>query len=71
MTIAQLIETLCEMIGEMAGLIDHLAMRLMQAGCMTEGELSQLEEIRRRIEAVGISPPNNEKDALNSNGVGH
>ena len=72
MTIAQLIENLCILIGEMASLIDKLVMRLMQTGCMTEGEISEVREIQRRIEAIGISPPQNEnKESLNSNGVGH
>ena len=71
MTIAQLIETLCKLIGDLAGITDHLAMRLLQAGCMTEGEARQLKEIRQRIEAIGIAPPDNEKDTLNKNGVGH
>lgn len=72
MTIAQLIENLCILIGEMASLIDKLVMRLMQTGCMTEGEISEVREIQRRIEAIGISPPQNEsKESLNSDGVGH
>ena len=71
MTIAQLIETLCALIGELAKLTDTLAMRLMQAGCMTEGEADQLKEIRKRIDAIGISPPRNDKkDTLNTDGVG-
>ena len=72
MTIAQLIETLCLLVGEMADLTDSLAMRLLQAGCMTEGEAEQLNEIHNRIEAIGISPPQKEiTDSLNSGGVGH
>lgn len=69
MTIAALLESLCVLIGDMAKLIDDLAMRLLQAGCMTEGELAQLREIQRRAEAIGISPPKNEK-VLNSEGAG-
>ena len=69
MTIAELIESLCGLVGEMAKLIDELAMRLMQAGCMTEGEMSQLREIQRRTEAIGISPPENGE--MNSEGAGH
>lgn len=61
MTIAQLIETLCLLVGEMADLTDSLAMRLLQAGCMTEGEAEQIQEIHKRIEAIGISPPDNEE----------
>lgn len=60
MTIAQLIESLCILIGEMASLIDRLALRLLQTGIMTEGELSEIAEIRKRIDAVGISPRNDE-----------
>lgn len=60
MTIAQLIESLCILIGEMASLIDWLALRLLQTGIMTEGELSEIAEIRKRIDAVGISPRNDE-----------
>ena len=77
MTIAQLIENLCILIGEMASLIDNLAMRLMQTGCMTEGEFSEVREIQRRIEAIGISPPPQNgtkgvsKESLNSDGAGH
>lgn len=69
MTIAQLIETLCLLVGEMADLTDSLAMHMLQAGCMTEGEAEQLEEIHKRIEAIGISPPDNEE--VNKTGVGH
>lgn len=69
MTIAQLIETLCLLVGEMADLTDSLAMRLLQAGCMTEGEAEQLQEIHKRIEAIDISPPDNEE--VNKTGVGH
>ena len=69
MTIAQLIETLCLLVGEMADLTDSLAMRLLQAGCMTEGEAEQLQEIHKRIEAIGRSPPDNEE--VNKTGVGH
>ena len=71
MTIVQLIEILCSLIEELTALVDQLSMRLMQAGCMTEGEAAQLKEIQRRIEAIGISPPRNDKkDTLNTDGVG-
>lgn len=70
MTIAQLIETLCKLIGDLAGITDHLAMRLLQAGCMTEGEARQLKEIRQRIEAIGISPPPDNEKIINSEGDG-
>lgn len=69
MTIAALLDSLCVLIGDMAKLIDDLAMRLLQAGCMTEGELSQLREIQRRVEAIGIPQSDNEK-VLNSEGAG-
>lgn len=71
MTIAQLIENLCILIGEMASLIDKLVMRLMQTGCMTEGEISEVREIQRRIQAIGISQQQDEKSSLNNDGVGH
>lgn len=71
MTIAQLIETLCLLVGEMADLTDSLAMRLLQAGCMTEGEAEQIQEIHKRIEAIGISPPDNDNEEVNKTGVGH
>lgn len=69
MTIAALLDSLCVLIGDMSKLIDDLAMRLLQAGCMTEGELSQLREIQRRVEAIGIPQSDNEK-VLNSEGAG-
>lgn len=70
MTIAQLIEILCTLIEELTGIVDQLSMRLLQAGSMTEGEISQVQEILKRAEAIGISPQNDEK-GLNSDGVGH
>ena len=57
MTIPELIETLCCMIGEMARIIDLLSTRLMQTGMMTEGEAQQVQEIQKRIKGIGISPP--------------
>ncbi len=59
MTIPELIETLCCMIGEMARIIDLLSTRLMQTGMMTEGEAQQVQEIQKRIKGIGISPPQN------------
>lgn len=59
MTIPELIETLCCMIGEMARIIDLLSTRLMQTGMMTEGEVQQVQEIQKRIKGIGISPPQN------------
>lgn len=59
MTIPELIETLCCMIGEMARIIDLLSTRLMQTGMMTEGEAQQVHEIQKRIKGIGISPPQN------------
>lgn len=59
MTIPELIETLCCMIGEMARVIDLLSTRLMQTGMMTEGEAQQVQEIQKRIKGIGISPPQN------------
>ena len=66
MTIVQLIDVLCELIEEMATLISHLSMRLLQTGCMTEGELQQVREIQQRIDAIGISPPRNNEEVLNN-----
>lgn len=54
MTIAELIESLCNTIGEMADIINRLSLRLQQTGTMTEGELEELERIRKRISAIGI-----------------
>ena len=71
MTITQLIEILCTLIEELTGLVGQLSMRLMQAGGMTEGELSQVQEILKRVEAIGISPPQDNEEVLNSDGVGH
>ena len=71
MTITQLIEILCTLIEELTGLVGRLSMRLMQAGCMTEGELSQAQEILKRVEAIGISLPPGNEEVLNSDGVGH
>lgn len=59
MTIPELIETLCCVIGEMARIIDLLSTRLMQTGMMTEGEAQQVQEIQKRIKGIGISPPQN------------
>lgn len=55
MTIAELIESLCTTIEEMAGMIDHLSIRLLQSGTMTEGEWEEVERIRKRLSAIGIS----------------
>ncbi|MBR7174992.1 MAG: hypothetical protein IKD50_11275, partial [Clostridia bacterium] len=57
MTIPELIETLCSVIGELAALTDYLAMRLLQTGTMTEGEAERVREIQKHIEGIGISPP--------------
>lgn len=57
MTIPQLIETLCNVIGELAELTEYLAMRLLQTGTMTEGEAERVQEIQHRIKGIGISPP--------------
>ena len=57
MTIPELIETLCNVIGELAALTDDLAMRLLQTGTMTEGEAERVREIQKRIKGIGISPP--------------
>lgn len=54
MTIAELIESLCNTIGEMADIINRLSLRLQQTGTMTEGEREELERIRKRISAIGI-----------------
>ena len=64
MTIPELIETLCSVIGELAALTDDLAMRLLQTGTMTEGEAERVREIQKHIEGIGISPPeqSNKKD---------
>lgn len=70
MTIAQLIEILCTLVEELTELVDQLSMRLLQAGSMTEGEFSQVQEILKRVDAIGISPPSNEK-VINHKGVGH
>lgn len=70
MTIAQLIEILCTLVEELTELVDQLSMRLLQAGSMTEGEFSQVQEILKRVDAIGISPPSNEK-VINQKGVGH
>lgn len=56
MTIPELIETLCRLISEMTAIIDQLSLRLLQTGNMTEGEVAQVREIRKRIEGIGISP---------------
>lgn len=55
MTIAELIEYLCTLVGEMAGIIERLSLRLQQSGIMTEGEHEEVEKIRKRISAIGIS----------------
>lgn len=55
MTIAELIESLCSTIGSMADIINRLSLRLQQTGVMTEGEQQEIEEIRKRISAIGIS----------------
>lgn len=55
MTIAELIESLCKIIGDMADVIGQLSLRLQQAGIMTEGEWQEVEEIRKRISAIGIT----------------
>lgn len=55
MTIAELIENLCIIIAEMADLINRLSLRLQQTGVMTEGEQAEIDRVRRRIAAVGIS----------------
>lgn len=57
MTIVQLIETMCRLVGDMANVIDRLSARLIENGILTEGEYSELQEIRKRIETIGIFPP--------------
>lgn len=54
MTIAELIEYLCDTIGEMAGIINALSLRIQQTGSMSEGEYLEIQEIRKRISAIGI-----------------
>lgn len=54
MTIAELIEYLCVTIGEMAGIINTLSLRVQQTGSMTEGEYLEIQKIRKRISAIGI-----------------
>ena len=55
MSIAELISSLCSTIEEMASVIDELSERLMLSGTMTEGEAEQIEEIRKRIQTMGIN----------------
>lgn len=55
MTIAALIEFLCNTIGDMADVINQLSYHLQQTGTMTEGEYQEIEEIRKRISAIGIT----------------
>lgn len=57
MTIVQLIEVLCRLVGDMANIIDRLSARLIENGILTEGEYSELQEIRKRIETIEIVPP--------------
>lgn len=69
MTIPQLIETLCKVIGELAELTDYLAIRLLQTGTMTEGEAERVREIQQRIKGIEISPPK-EDSKTEETGVG-
>lgn len=57
MTIVQLIESLCGLVGDMAAIINWLSARLVENGILTEGEYAEIKEIRKRINAIGISPP--------------
>lgn len=57
MTVVQLIEMLCGLVGDMASIIDRLSARLIESGILTEGEYSDMQEIRKRIETIGILPP--------------
>ena len=57
MTIVQLIESLCGLVGDMAAIINRLSARLVENGILTEGEYSEMQDIRKRIETIGIFPP--------------
>lgn len=59
MTIAQLIEALCQLVCEMSTLINHLSERLMQSGIPAEGEMEEISDIRKRIRVLGITAENN------------
>ena len=70
MTIAQLIEILCGLVGEMASVIDQLSLRLLQTGNLTEGEALHIHEIEDRIRAIGISPPSAAEENETGSGDG-
>ena len=57
MTIVQLIESMCGLVGDMAAIINRLSARLVENGILTEGEYAEIKEIRKRIDTIGISPP--------------
>ena len=54
MSITELISSLCSTIGEMSAVIDELSNRLMMSGALTSGEAEQIDEIRKRIQTIGI-----------------
>ena len=54
MTIAELIEYLCRTIGDMAGLIEDMAGRLLQAGAISDDELKAIADIQRRVKSIKI-----------------
>lgn len=54
MTIAELISSLCSTIGEMSTIINELSNRLMISGTLTRGEAEQIDEIRKRLQTMGI-----------------
>ena len=61
MTIAELISSLCYIIADMTKIISKLSERLLQIGCMTEGEYEEISKIEQRIKAFGIDVDGQDK----------